>query len=147
MDIELRAKLEANRRITESGCWEWLLAKDPEGYGTIYYKGYTRSVHRTAFKEYSGSLDGLYVLHRCDNTSCFNPEHLFLGTQEDNNHDMARKNRAPGRTGYQVTHCKRGHEYTKENTYLRSGGRRECLACKNLKGRIRQHKIWGTQLR
>ncbi len=38
--------------------------------------------------------DGLFVLHRCDNRLCANPEHLFLGTAGDNNRDMWAKGRA-----------------------------------------------------
>jgi hypothetical protein len=80
-------------------CWEWQ-GNRKAGYGQFSWKSKTRQAHRMAWEFTYGSIpDGLDVLHRCDNPSCCNPDHLFLGTQADNNSDMCRKGRQVSRTG------------------------------------------------
>lgn len=58
------------------------------------YKGKCHDTHRIAYTEFVGDIpDSMIVMHSCDNPPCFNPEHLYLGTQKDNMHDMANKMR------------------------------------------------------
>jgi hypothetical protein len=72
------------------GCWLWTDALDRDGYGHI--SGVR--AHRQSWKLFRGEIPrGVYVLHECDVPSCVNPDHLFLGTQQDNLLDMARKDR------------------------------------------------------
>lgn len=79
--------------IKTDSCWIWQRSKDKNGYGYIK-EGKTKKAHRVSWSIHHGEIpDGLWVLHRCDNPSCVNPEHLFLGTALDNNHDMIRKGR------------------------------------------------------
>lgn len=69
-------------------------AKDKNGYGWQRKNG-ERKAHRAAWVERNGPIpDNLWVLHKCDNPSCVNPDHLFLGTAKDNNDDMRKKGRA-----------------------------------------------------
>lgn len=87
---------------TPSGCWEWTAAKFWHGYGCFgvrqadgKYK--TKYAHRISWEEANGPIENdLFVLHKCDNRSCVNPEHLFLGTQLDNMRDCSRKGRKIG---------------------------------------------------
>ena len=77
------------------GCWEWTGYRDKVGYGR--FKMGTKKVfmsHRAAYTLFKGPIpDGLLVCHRCDNPSCVNPDHLFLGTHLDNNLDCVNKDR------------------------------------------------------
>ena len=62
----------------------------------IFLDGKYDVTHRASFKTFIGPIpDGYCVCHSCDNPSCINPDHLFLGTALDNSLDMREKNRAP----------------------------------------------------
>jgi hypothetical protein len=88
---------------TTGECWEWLAQRATNGYGQMRVKkagkwSYDRA-HRVSYALNIAPIpDGLCVLHRCDNRGCVRPEHLWLGTYQDNLRDMAAK----GRAGYVV---------------------------------------------
>lgn len=95
-DIPLITRLQSKTKINEqTGCWEWQAARDPNGYGRISVKYKMRLPHRVSFELHRGPIPpGVFVLHRCDNPSCLNPDHLFLGDQAANMADKASKGRA-----------------------------------------------------
>lgn len=77
-----------------SGCWLWLGHLNPYGYGRLGRNRIERQAHRLSFLAHIGPIpDELKVLHKCDIPSCVNPDHLFLGTDEDNMQDMVTKGR------------------------------------------------------
>ena len=77
-----------------SGCWEWNRYKDVNGYGQINWWGELWVSHRWAYFITHGDFPRkLFVLHKCDNPGCCNPDHLFLGTQRDNIQDALSKGR------------------------------------------------------
>ena len=93
--------------------------------------GHRRQLHVATWIEAYGEPppETPHVLHHCDTPACYELEHLWLGTHAENMADMKAKGRA-GRNGNQFkTHCKRGHEFTEENTYTRPDGGRGCRLC------------------
>ena len=77
------------------GCWVWLGGKDEYGYGRFGVGAQTTLLaHRVAWILVNGEIkNGLLVLHSCDHPFCVNPSHLWLGTDQDNATDCARKGR------------------------------------------------------
>lgn len=90
----------------ENGCWIWQGAKrkckrGTHRYGWVSFRGKQMNAHRAAFLLFRGDIEkGLCVCHRCDVPECVNPNHLFLGTQRENVHDMIEKGRKATATGY-----------------------------------------------
>ena len=75
-------------------CWNWTGLRDRYGYGTIQVCGKKLRAHRVSWELANGPIPaGMCVLHRCDNPSCVNPRHLWIGRQEENIQDMASKGR------------------------------------------------------
>lgn len=119
-------------KVDKTGeCWVWTANKKADGYGMIRVAGRTVAAHRLSWELHFGPIPpDLHVCHTCDNPPCVNPDHLFVGTREDNMRDAAAKGR---NVQQKKTHCPHGHEYTPENTYIvrRATGstHRVCAAC------------------
>ena len=82
-------------RVRKSdGCWLWTGSSGPNRYGEVRLNGRRMGAHRMAWILAYGAIpDGISVLHHCDNPPCVRPDHLFLGTDNDNIQDMIRKGR------------------------------------------------------
>lgn len=75
-------------------CWLWTGSKKKSGYGKYSTKGGQVYTHRFSWECFNGKItNGLFVLHKCDVKLCVNPNHLFLGTNQDNMRDKVLKNR------------------------------------------------------
>jgi len=117
-----------------NGCWEWHSSLTGGGYGAFFVhhpdKREIVRAHRFSWELANGSIpNGLWVLHKCDNRICVNPDHLFLGNRSDNMIDCARKGRLSVIGQSRKTHCVNGHEFTKENTIKLIIGHRRCREC------------------
>lgn len=124
--------------MDDRGCWEWTGAL--KGGSSLSYGifGKHDRAHRVSWEINCGPIPaGLFVLHRCDNASCVNPRHLFLGTQRQNMHDMLAKGRsktsehlhkavaASAEIRGKSEACKNGHRFD----MIRKDGIRGCRTC------------------
>ena len=129
----IMASTEGDRKRFESKinktptCWVWKGSVNKKGYGQFGLASFTFMAHRFAYFERNPNADHLLlVCHHCDNPPCVNPDHLFLGTHQDNNNDAKNKGRLRAQ---KLTHCPSGHEYTPENTRFHHGIWRSCIIC------------------
>lgn len=89
-------------------CWEWTAFRAilRGGYGQFSVRGKKYATHRLSYELTHGEIpNGLFVCHHCDNPPCCNPEHLFLGTNQDNVRDMWAKGRG-------VNYVARGEDHS-----------------------------------
>jgi len=92
--IEYRMKKNIIKTNNENECWEWIGRMNCDGYGGITYKYKEEKSHRMAWMLQIGDIPAnMCVCHKCDNPSCCNPNHLFLGTHSDNMIDSLKKDR------------------------------------------------------
>lgn len=129
----------------DDGCWIFNKG-GTRPYGEFSVDRVRYMAHRFSFLYHVGPIpDGLFVCHKCDVRKCVNPDHLFLGTHDDNMLDMVRKNRARHAN---ITHCKYGHELTEENVYRSAGNSlkkwRWCRECRLREDQKRARNIPGT---
>jgi hypothetical protein len=116
-------RLIARTEKTDS-CWLWTGALDLYGYGQ-FIRG--KSAHRAAYELQVGPIPaGHQIDHLCRVRNCVNPAHLEAVTARENT--LRSRNRAA--MNARKTHCKRGHEFNDDNTYITPTGARQCRACR-----------------
>ena len=115
--------------VRENGCWEITShTKDKLGYIHKYHNGRNWLAHRIVWTQVNGEIpEGMFVCHHCDNPSCVNPEHLFLGTQLDNMKDMHNK--------------KRNYNFSGEKNPRVKLTKEDVIAIRALRGRFYQKRI------
>ena len=134
---------------SKKDCWIWNGYKDSSGYGLLTIsKGRREGAHRASWIVHFGEIkNNLHVLHHCDNPSCVNPKHLFLGTNNDNIADRIKKGRT--REGEKNANAKLTYEsaniirelYENRNLSQTSLAKEFCLCTATINHIIR-NKIW-----
>jgi len=91
---DVYVRFQKKVEIMPSGCHEWRSQIKRDGYGRFHHEGRSQSAHRVAYQLYLGEIpDGKVVMHKCDNRICVNPDHLSVGSLQDNIKDMDIKQR------------------------------------------------------
>jgi hypothetical protein len=131
-------------RRSDDECWLWLASKRKAGYGHFWDGKARDGAHRFSWRLSTGRdvPPGMVVCHSCDNPSCVNPAHLWLGTPKQNRMDCQAKGRAtipPRFVGVdhwrsRNSHCRHGHPLTPDNVLTRSDGGRRCRQCDRDRG-------------
>jgi len=115
-----------------TGCWLWTAGLMLRGYARFSWDGRTGLAHRYAYEHYVAPIPAdMEIDHICRNRFCVNPDHLDVVTAREN----TRRGRSPASVNAAKTHCKNGHEFTPENTYIVNDSRkarpaRVCRTCR-----------------
>ena len=80
-------------------CLTWDDARDKDGYGVFKLAGKQWRTHRYVMHKMGHDIENKMVLHKCDNPSCYRPDHLYVGTAKDNTLDMMRRGRGVDNRG------------------------------------------------
>jgi hypothetical protein len=107
----------------DTNCWNFTGYRRVGGYGLIGDHGRVVRVHKLVYERIRGAVpEGHELHHTCNNPPCCNPWHLEPLTRKEHATRQIKHNYRD------ATHCKRGHEFTPENTRV-SRGQRACRAC------------------
>jgi len=122
-----------------NACWIWTAYKNKDGYGVMGYNNRLYLAHGFVYLYLVGEISKFKELDHflCKNTACVNPDHLQPVTHKVN---CMRGDHFTNNHNRKKTHCPNGHEYTKDNTFVRQNGRRDCLICKRKSCRDTYHR-------
>lgn len=94
-ELEMRFWSKVSIPENKEYCWVWIANKDDKGYGKFHHNETMMKAHRVSWILHYGDIpDGMCVCHTCDNRDCVNPNHLWLGTHQDNMKDRTQKKRS-----------------------------------------------------
>lgn len=127
--------------VREGGCIEFTGNILRSGYGQFTLFNRPQLAHRVAWMITNGPIpEGMLVLHKCDNRSCCNVDHLFLGTQSTNMADCISKGRfRSSEVRKNAPYCIHGHPRTPHNLYVNpTTGGRACIQCQRVHNKKRQ---------
>jgi hypothetical protein len=115
-------------------CWLWKAARNAEGRAMFHLGDRMHNASRIAWSLHNGLEfpEGKYACHSCDNPLCVNPHHIWPGSPSENSKDAEKKGRVKipkFARNRGLTHCKWGHEFSLENTYIERDGSRACRKC------------------
>ncbi len=92
--VDVKARLLERHLKDGSGCWLWAGEVRKSGYGVMSIHRKQVGVHRASYEAFIGPVpEGMFVCHTCDVKTCINPEHLWVGSQQDNMNDKVNKGR------------------------------------------------------
>ncbi len=148
----VQVRLERLSQVGSNGCINFVGYCSPDGYGRITVNRKAKMAHRVAYEIHKGVIpDNMEVMHSCDNPCCVNPDHLSVGTHDDNIQDMVIKGRQRGTTmhcGVSNPSAKLNPEKAFEIRWYSAMGRKQSDISKNygvssaLIGRIIRCEIW-----
>ena len=138
--------------VTESGCWLWTGRCNNNGYGFFFKNSENRVMlaHRFSYETFIGTIPpGLHVLHKCDVSSCVNPNHLSIGSQSENIQQCMDRNRHHRNIGVLNGHAKLSpaeiEKIISDNRTVREIARdygvHNSTIC-----RVKTNKSWGTAM-
>ena len=153
-DDLMLAYIKSRLVVDANGCWLWqgfihpdsVLKSGPRtgdvvrgGYGKTSYRGRSQPVHRVMWTILRGAPPPkIQVCHTCDVRHCCNPDHLWLGTNQQNIQDMVNKGRGPCGEKAKKTHCVRGHAYAEYGFTCPSNPTfRKCKICDRITQRMK----------
>jgi hypothetical protein len=149
-EAEFIAYCKSRTVVTDKGCWEWQgstenfrnIKPGQRGYSMTSFRSKRVRLHRWSLAHKLGRpiAPKMQAGHSCDNPPCWNPDHLYETTNQQNHIDGGKRGRMNGQS---KTHCKHGHEFTPENTYWSRrytvngvvGMIRNCRECSRIKCR------------
>ena len=146
-DPRLPGRFWSKVRVADSGCWEWVASRQPNGYGSYGLWPKTVSAHRHAYQTLAGDIPpGLDIDHLCRVRHCCNPAHLEPVTRAEN----ARRGIGGAVSAARErskTHCANGHPFDEANTYIRNYGNayRSCRACSRISMARRREFLRGQK--
>lgn len=92
--IDYSSKIIRTSKKQFGHCWVWQGSFSRSGYGIFFSHQNAYRAHRVAFIITHGPIpEDKLICHTCDNPSCVNPEHLWIGSSQENTHDMIKKGR------------------------------------------------------